>query len=64
MSNKNGFTLVELLAVIGIVGILTLTVSSAVISILNNQKEALAKDTEKRLCPRKENLFNKVSNWV
>ena len=49
MSNKNGFTLVGLLAVIGIVGILTLTVSSAVISILNNQKETLAKDTEKRL---------------
>lgn len=49
MQGKNGFTLIELLAVIGIIGILMMIASSAVISILNKQKEALAKDTEQRL---------------
>ena len=47
MKRKNGFTLVELLAVIGILGILVTIAATSVVSILSNQKETLAKETEK-----------------
>jgi len=46
MNRKKGFTLVELLAVLGILGILVTLASTSVLTILNKQRETLAKEMQ------------------
>lgn len=49
MREKNGFTLVELLAVIAILGILISAASISVVGILRRNKEKLQREMEKNL---------------
>ncbi|MCI8393867.1 MAG: type II secretion system protein [Bacilli bacterium] len=49
MKTKKGFTLAELLAVLGIIGLLITVASTSVVSVVTKQKETLRKDTEKKL---------------
>ncbi len=46
---KNGFTLVEILAVIAVLGILITIASKSVITIMNREKQKLVNETQKNL---------------
>jgi len=49
MKKKNGFTLVEILAVIAIIGVLITLASTSVVSIMNREKKKLASEMQKNL---------------